>query len=116
MGKIQMFSDEDNSGSRTWHGNPYFCYVFGSALIRRSAFEKVGGMDEDLKLSSDMEWFVRLREQLPIETMDVVSLLYRRLPGSLTFGKDLLDRKIPLLLKQSLDRRRADGKEPCHLL
>lgn len=134
MGKIQMFfdkakpgkaepdkvvSDEETSGeessdeefataeSRVLCGQPYYCYVLGSAVVRRSAFNSTGQMDESMKITSDMEWFVRLREQFRVEKSDFVSLLYRRRPGSLTTGKGLKERSILSLLKQSLDRRRS---------
>lgn len=121
IGKIQMFFDEisgqnseeetrmNSSPLRTLCGEPYFCYVFGSAVIRRSVFDKVGKMNESMKISSDMEWFVRLREQFRVETMDFISLLYRYRPGSLTAGKSFQERNILSLLKQSLDRRRAES-------
>lgn len=123
IGKIQMFFDEmpsqdsdektciKNSQMRTLCGEPYFCYVFGSAVIRRSSFDKVGKMNESMKISSDMEWFIRLREQFRIETMDFVSLLYRYRPGSLTAGRNFKERNILSLLKQSLDRRRKASGE-----
>jgi|AGTN01.3.fsa_nt_gi Glycosyltransferases involved in cell wall biogenesis len=113
MGKIQMFVDrvDCDEKSKAICGEPYYSYVLGSAVIRRSAFESVGNMDESMKITSDMEWFVRLREQFRVEPMDFVSLLYRYRPGSLTSGKGLKERNILSLIKQSLDRRRSANGE-----
>lgn len=39
-----------------------FSLYFGSALIRRSTFDEIGLLDEDLIMGEDTDWFYRARE------------------------------------------------------
>jgi glycosyltransferase involved in cell wall biosynthesis len=78
-----------------------------SAMLRRSAFEAVGGFDESFTHSEDMDLMFRLREHgIPIEILpDVV--VFRRFHGAnLTLSAPSTS---PLLrsLHQKLERERA---------
>jgi|AGTN01.3.fsa_nt_gi Glycosyltransferases involved in cell wall biogenesis len=137
IGKIQIFVDEEVSNSKDHAsrdrsefsgigmnksdspsklvGEPFYCYMFGSAVLRRTAFDRVGKLDESMRIAEDFDWFLRLREQFRIETMEFLSLFYRRRPGSLSFGKSLEELKVFTLLKQSLDRRRTTGGQAAPL-
>lgn len=128
IGKVQRFFDKfspqhsdektdvKNTPTKILLGDPYFIYGFGSSLMRQNVFDIVGKVDESLTLSEDTEWFVRLREQFRVETMDFVSLLYRTRVGSTTFGKGFEEMKVHSILKQSLDRRRAGNEKAGPLI
>ena len=75
---------------------------FSAALIRRSVFDRIGSLDEDIgHAADDLEWFVRARD-LGVRrlTLDAVTLLYR------WHG----DNTIPTSLG---GRRPAGGRESC---
>jgi glycosyltransferase involved in cell wall biosynthesis len=83
---------------------------FSSMLIRRSAFEKVGGIDEAFDHSEDIDWVCRANEkQIVTLRTDYVVLEYRIHGGNMT--SDIGENRGFLFraLKQSLDRRRKGG-------
>ena len=83
---------------------------FQAVLCRRSAFEKVGLINEALRLGEDTEWFFRAREAgLAIVYHPEVVLLYRRHPDNLTVGQFGNAANMLPLLRQSLARRRQQG-------
>jgi glycosyltransferase involved in cell wall biosynthesis len=78
-----------------------------SAMIRRTAFETVGGFDESFTHSEDMDLLFRLREQgIRIEVLPEVVLVRRYHGRNLTLSAPSTS---PLLrsLRQKLDRERA---------
>ncbi len=87
---------------------PHFNAYLGSFLIKKSVFEKIGGFDEDIRLSEDQDWFLRAREaKIPIKIINKVVLNYRVHDKNCT--RDLLFKDTGFLyaLKKSLDRRRS---------
>ncbi|GAB5536344.1 MAG: hypothetical protein Rubg2KO_25930 [Rubricoccaceae bacterium] len=87
---------------------PQFGFQFGTALIRRSVFETVGMIDESMRYSEDVDWFMRARETgVRIGQTQEVTTLYRQHDDSLTAAPD--DLLLTLAIKRSLDRRRASG-------
>jgi glycosyltransferase involved in cell wall biosynthesis len=78
-----------------------------SAMLRRSAFDAIGGFDESFTHSEDMDLLFRLRErEIAIEVLpDVV--MFRRFHGSNLSGS--APQTSPLLrsLRQKLERERA---------
>ena len=83
--------------------------VLGAALFRRSSFERVGVLDETLRYSDDVDWFLRAKERgVSLRIHEDIVLLYRRHDRNLTSQKDL-DRSLVSMLKKSLDRRRRAG-------
>ena len=78
-----------------------------SAMLRRSAFDAIGGFDESFTHSEDMDLLFRLRERgIPIEVLpDVV--MFRRYHGANLTGS--APQTSPLLrsLRQKLERERA---------
>ncbi len=51
----------------------------GAALMKKSAFEKVGNFDESLLYCDDMDWFLRAREEeIKIIIHDDITQLYRK--------------------------------------
>ncbi len=83
----------------------------GSGLYRRRAFDQLGGFDEQLRFSEDVDWFMRAREaKLRIEILPDVTLVYRLHDSNMTRdAKERIAASTLTALKQSLDRRRAAG-------
>jgi glycosyltransferase involved in cell wall biosynthesis len=79
----------------------------GCALIKRSAFEKVGYFDEELTYSEDHDWFLRAKEiGIEMAIKPKTTLYYRRHPDSITRRADPRNYQLPHILKNSIDRRR----------
>ena len=79
----------------------------GSAIIRKSVFDRVGLFDETMRYSEDVDWFMRARERgAAIVTIDAVTLLYRQHEQNMTRGKSASELNVLKALKRSLDRRR----------
>lgn len=86
---------------------PAFSVNLGSAIIRKSVFERVGLFDETMRYSEDVDWFMRAREAgAEIKTIDAVTLLYRQHEQNMTRGKSTSELNVLKALKRSLDRRR----------
>jgi glycosyltransferase involved in cell wall biosynthesis len=80
-----------------------------SAMLRRSAFDAIGGFDESFTHSEDMDLLFRLRERgIPIEVLpDVV--MFRRFHGSNLSGSAPSTSPLLRSLRQKLERERAAG-------
>lgn len=112
VGKTQLVvqTADGPTGTLSTSGPPWHAPVFGSTLIRRSAFAAVGSIDSALEPAEDMDWFIRAREMdVPTAVLADTSLLYRLHGSSLTSGADPIRRNMLLALKRSLDRRREEG-------
>lgn len=84
--------------------------AFGPPLVlaRRSLWDRVGGFDESLRLGEDTDWWNRAWEQGVVwEMVPEVLLLRRRHGRNLTADWTALPENMIVLLKRSLDRRRA---------
>lgn len=79
-----------------------------TALVRRSAFERVGFFDPQLRGSEDVDWFLRA-EDAGIKLVEHEALVhfYRRHGANTTEGKSLAELEFHRVLKRALDRRRA---------
>jgi glycosyltransferase involved in cell wall biosynthesis len=97
-------------GSRT---ETLFHVHLGACLYRRSVFDRIGGFDESLRYSEDVDLLLRIRERaIPFTILRAVTLYYRRHAGSMTIQPDprrALDFSRTVAL--SLMRRRALGLE-----
>ena len=104
-GQVQMF--EVHGATRvhlheSWHGPN-----LGSALFRRDVFESVGFFDEGLRLSEDLDWYLRARELgIPQGVLTDVVLWYRRHGENMWLGRDHTWHNSLLALKKRLERRR----------
>ena len=91
-------------------GEAVYHPCFGSMLIRRSAFDHVGMIDETFDHSEDVDWVCRANEKgvVTLRT-DYVVLEYRIHGGNMT--SEVVENRAFLFraLKQSLDRRRGDS-------
>ena len=86
---------------------PVFSVNLGSAVIRKTVFDRVGLFDESMRYSEDVDWFMRAREAgAAIVTIDAVALLYRQHEENMTRGKSASELNVLKALKRSLDRRR----------
>jgi glycosyltransferase involved in cell wall biosynthesis len=110
MGQIQQVSLSGTVNGQTQaeeSTEPAFSVNLGSAIIRRSVFERVGLFDETMRYSEDVDWFMRAREAgAVIVTIDAVTLFYRQHEQNMTRGKSTSELNVLKALKRSLDRRR----------
>lgn len=84
-----------------------FSVNLGSAVVRKSVFERLGLFDETMRYSEDVDWFMRAREGgATIMTIDAVTLFYRQHEQNMTRGKSTAELNVLKALKRSLDRRR----------
>jgi glycosyltransferase involved in cell wall biosynthesis len=103
MGRIQQVL----SSSEEEFGEPAFSVNLGSAVIRKTVFDRVGLFDETMRYSEDVDWFMRAREAgVAIMTIDAVTLFYRQHEENMTRGKSTSELNVLKALKRSLDRRR----------
>jgi glycosyltransferase involved in cell wall biosynthesis len=81
-----------------------------AALIRRSAFDRIGPLDEGVGgASDDLEWILRARDLgVRTVTLDAVTLLYRWHGGNSSTDIDSAAEGQLAAVKASLDRRRGE--------
>jgi glycosyltransferase involved in cell wall biosynthesis len=109
-GESQMFRDREQALSPLARG---FMFQVGAALFRRSAFDRVGVFDESLRLSEDVDWFLRAREAaLPMQLLAEVTCLYRQHAANLTRGKSTRELRFLSVIKASFERRRRSTDRP----
>jgi len=87
QGYAQIMRLMPDSGAYEFIGSPLevFQDYLGSALYRRSAFDKVGLLDESLIQCEDVEWFYRARDGgLVIKRLQQISLFVRRHAENMT--------------------------------
>lgn len=110
MGRVQqvrLSKTVDGQTQAAEFAEPAFSVNLGSALIRKSVFERVGLFDETMRYSEDVDWFMRAREGgAAIITIEAVTLLYRQHEQNMTRGKSTSELNVLKALKRSLDRRR----------
>ena len=88
-------------------------YTSVTMLARRDAFARVGPLDANLKHGNDRDWFCRAAEMGVVMEMMPDVLVRRRLHAanrSAALGENSRAEYLRIL-KASLDRRRAAGKE-----
>jgi glycosyltransferase involved in cell wall biosynthesis len=112
LGRIQCIGYSGTPSSRaTDSKGSLFGVHLGSAVFRKSVFNKVGLFDENLRYSEDHDWFFRAREQnISIVSIPQVTLVYRRHGNNMTLSEDAQGYQLPRVLKKSLDRRRCQNK------
>jgi glycosyltransferase involved in cell wall biosynthesis len=90
---------------------------WGSVLVRKSLFSRLGMLNTQLFCCDDWDWFMRARELgIRMDIHNGLVLNYRRHGGNLTNNQARNNRYIVKMLKQSLDRRRAAGGETVRSL
>lgn len=116
---LQMRGDQEEGQIHEYEivGGPFTSFHLGSALFRKSAFDKAGLFDGSLRYSEDVDWFMLARERgISIRMLDDVTLLYRQHSRNMTKGKNPVDLNIVRVLKKSLDRRRLKNNGPAEQL
>ena len=110
LGRIQQVLLSETGSGQTQaqeFAEPAFSVNLGSAVIRKSVFERVGLFDETMRYSEDVDWFMRAREAgVAIVTIEAVTLFYRQHEQNMTRGKSTSELNVLKALKKSLDRRR----------
>ena len=88
------------------YGEPTVGIQLGTWLMRRSLFERHGGMDETLRHAEDVDWLLRLREAgVRLVQSEAVTTHYRLRDGSLTRDRDATRHGLLAVLHASLQRR-----------
>lgn len=106
LGHTKCFSSGNESKTKT-EQDSVISVQLGSALFRKSVFEKVGIFDEKLRYSEDHDWFLRAREkEIQMLVLEEITLYHRRHKGNITDSPHALDYQLTTVLKKSLDRRR----------
>lgn len=81
-----------------------------AGLYRKAVFERVGGFDETLPFADDFDWFTRARERgVEMRVLNQVTQFYRHHGQNLTHQREKLKSLLLVMLKKSLDRRRASA-------
>lgn len=103
----------DGEPGQTTLGEPELALSFGSALVRRAVFDRVGRFDESFTHCDDWDWFMRAREMgVSIGVHSEVTLFYRRHDGNMTNDTGIGNRFFARMLRRSVERRRAVGAAP----
>lgn len=85
-------------------------FIFGTLVAKRAAFDRVGPLNEDLRVAEDHEWFLRAREAGVVEEVVPEVVLRRRLHRDNATRSDLASRQGLLAnVKAALDRRRMSS-------
>ncbi len=106
FGHVQEFRHNPRQGGEAGPAIPGFHP--GAMLIRRPAFDRIGGFSEDFQQAEVVEWMARLVERDVAYRMLPETVMYRRIHDS-NKGRNNADAKSQYLriLKLHLDRRRA---------
>ncbi|MDX2028148.1 MAG: glycosyltransferase [Alphaproteobacteria bacterium] len=80
----------------------------GATLVRREVFERTGLFNEGLRMSEDMDWFLRVREnQVKTVILPETVLIYQMHAFNMTRQLTVKNARMIEVLKASLNRRRA---------
>jgi len=112
QGMIRNFS-EVLPGNRRFVTGPYRFFNLGASLWRRSVFETVGLLDEELRLCEDLDLTLRCWEfDVRKAEVDSVVLHYRRHAASMTHGLSGAGFGSVKAYKKRIDRIRAGQVNP----
>jgi glycosyltransferase involved in cell wall biosynthesis len=115
FGQTQRLRRDGASNAFTPLGEPLVSFQLGSALVRRSVFDRVGGFDEGLRAGEDYDFFLRAWEAgARLFVSAEVALLYRLHSANLTFASSS-EENFVRLVGRSVARRRAAGAAPAPL-
>ena len=111
LGHIQHIAMESTINRLSLIDEPFSLLKLDSALIRKSVLDRVGFLDESLRFSEDVDWFMRAREaEIQMMLRQDVILYYRRHDANMTNVSDFKDLGLLRALKNSIVRRRqANG-------
>ncbi|MCF6342538.1 MAG: glycosyltransferase [Bacteroidales bacterium] len=90
-----------------------FHLLLGSTLIKKSVFDKIGLLDEDLLMGEDSDWFNRAREgRIPIAVHQDLVLFYRKHNDNITNNRRKANLYIFKMVKKARDRKMRPGFKP----
>jgi glycosyltransferase involved in cell wall biosynthesis len=120
LGRVRYVADEGERVPNVQFEDPdaqTLTHVhLGSGVFTRRAFETVGPFDETLRFSEDVDWFFRARELgVKIRIMRETTLHYRIHAGNMTRGVGPSELELITVLKRSVERRKAAGREGVSL-
>jgi glycosyltransferase involved in cell wall biosynthesis len=88
-------------------GNPFICYQFGSAMIRKEVFDQVGLCESDFVQSQDVDWFLRARDAgIQMAHQQQPGMLYRQHATNVSRDKTVNQHYFLLALHRSIQRRK----------
>lgn len=115
---IYLSTDTKNKTLVKNFGKPRVSFNVGSAVYRKSVFDKIGLFDETLRHSEDVELLVRVKENgINWVVLEHVTLFYRRHKQSMTsaYNENTLSNMHALnwvkILKKNLDIRRQKSND-----
>ena len=113
MGHVQclrLVGYEDGNPRFELFSKPFFTFLFGAVLFKKSVFEKVGLLDERLHTSEDLDWFMRAKESHVVYlTLEQATLFYRIHEDNSVRAQNVRNFNMMKMLKKSLDRRRKQA-------
>lgn len=118
-GYVQMLQAVSTaSGESTFQPRhaPLVSFNLGSALFRKSVFEKVGNFDASQIHSEDVDWFMHARELgVAMVVLEEVTLLYRKHGDNLTGDRQENLKGFLHALHKSIRRRHQPGEDTAAL-
>ncbi len=105
-GYAQLFRKEE-SDKIEFLGNAKesFPSYIGAGLYRKSAFDKVGLYDQELRFGEDGDWFNRAEEKnIAMKRIEDVTLMVQRHESNMTKGKNLVELNMLKIFKKKKDR------------
>ncbi len=103
--------DASQAAKLVCDGTPQPSTLISCLLARRSAFDRVGPLREDLK-AEFLDWYLRAQEaRLKIRILDPVVVRRRIHPANFSLTNRDVRREYLHLLKLSLNRRRAASNQ-----
>jgi len=97
--------------------NPQLMLSLGSAIIRKSVFDKVGFFDESMLFDDDIDWFLRAREKgIAFVIHNDVTQFYRKHTQNITNHRQLDLKYQVIAYKKSIDRRRMKTDSSTQIL
>lgn len=109
--QFELVVTHENSGVFEPIFQPYQFINLGSAIYRRSVFNKVGLFDQNLRDNEDTDWFLRAWEQnISKVVIPKTMLFYRKHDRNMTLTqKDLVHFGLLKIYKRHIDRLRDRG-------
>jgi len=107
--RMQLTNIKDGKYEFQNFSDPVLGMSFQASLIRKSVFDKVGLIDESFRQCDDWDWFMRAKELgIAVVVHREVVTFYRRHDNNMTNQMTSGNHYTMMMLKKSLDRRRAE--------
>jgi glycosyltransferase involved in cell wall biosynthesis len=115
--RMQLLNVKDGKHEFRNYSDPVLGMSFTASLIRKSAFDKVGLIDEKFRQCDDWDWFMRAKElNVSMVVHKEVITFYRRHDDNMTNQITSGNHYTMMMLKRSLDRRRTEIKGTARIL